>query len=107
VPNPPDYWRVLTTKVPEDKGIPSFSDVHIWNIEATGAKTAIAIAAYPSKKLKNFHIDHVNIAAESAGSISNTDNLVIEDVKLKVPSDSRLKSDDNVGLLGLDSVHYE
>jgi len=103
----PAYWKVLTTKVSEDKGIPSFSDVHIWNIEATGAKTAIAIAAYPGKKLKNFRIDHVTIAAESAGSISDTDRLVLEDVKLKVPSGSKLKADDNVDLVGLDSVRYE
>ena len=51
-PKAPSYWTVLTTKVPEDKGIPRFSNVHIWNIEATGAKTAIAIAAYPQAKLK-------------------------------------------------------
>jgi polygalacturonase len=103
----PSYWKVLTTKVPEDKGIPRFADVHIWNIQATGAKTAIAIAAYPSAKLKNFRIDHVNIAAESAGNISDTDGLVLDDVTLKVPSGSRLKDDGNVGLRGLESVHYE
>jgi polygalacturonase len=104
--NAPPYWTVLTTKVPEDKGIPRFSDVHIWNIEATGSKTAIAIAAYPAAKLKNFRIDHVNIAAETAGSIADTDNLVLEDITLKVPASSRLKEDDNTGMVGLDHVQY-
>ena len=106
VPNPPDYWRVLTTKVPEDRGIPRFSDVHIWNIEATGAQTAIAIAAYPTAKLKNFRIDHVDIAAANAGSISDTDGLVLDDVTLKVPQDNRLKVEDNINLSGLESVRY-
>lgn len=103
----PSYWTVLTTKVPEDKGIPRFADVHIWNIDATGAKTAIAIAAYPQAKLKNFRIDHVNIAAEAAGSISNTQNLELDAVTLKVPTGDKLKTEDNVGLKGLDTVHYQ
>jgi polygalacturonase len=103
----PSYWTVLTTKVPEDKGIPRFADVHIWNIDATGAKTAIAIAAYPQAKLKNFRIDHVNIAAETAGSISNTQNLELDAVTLKVPTGDKLKTEDNVGLKGLDTVHYQ
>ena len=106
VRNPPAYWTVLTTKVPENKGIPRFSGVHIWNIDATEAKTAIAIAAYPQAKLKDFRIDHVNISADSAGSITDTDNLVLEGITLKVPRDSRLKSDDNVGIKGLDQVSY-
>ncbi|MDE1178015.1 MAG: glycosyl hydrolase family 28 protein [Edaphobacter sp.] len=102
----PPYWKVLTTKVPEDKGIPHFADVHIWNIEATGAKTAIAIAAYPQAKLKDFRIDHVSIAADSAGSIADTDNLVLDAITLKVPAGDRLKTEDNVGLKGLDAVTY-
>ena len=103
----PDYWKVLTTKVPEDKGIPRFADVHIWNIEATGAKTAISIAAYPQAKLKNFRIDHVSIEAEGAGTIADTENLVLEGITLKVPADSRIKADDNAGLQGLDAVRYQ
>ena len=103
----PSYWTVLTTKVPEDKGIPRFANIHIWNIDATGAKTAIAIAAYPQAKLKNFRIDHVNIAAETAGSISNTQNLELDAVTLKVPTGDKLKTEDNVGLKGLDTVHYQ
>ncbi|HEY8996527.1 MAG TPA: glycoside hydrolase family 28 protein, partial [Edaphobacter sp.] len=91
----------------EDKGIPRFSDVHIWNIEATGAKTAISLAAYPQAPLKDFRIDHVNIAAENAGSISNTENLTLNAITLKVPAKSRLKTDSNTGLKGLDTVRYE
>lgn len=107
VQNPPPYWKVLTEKVPEDKGLPRFRDVHIWNIEATGAKTAIAIAAYPNAKLENFRIDHVKIAAAEAGSIADTDRLVLDDLNLTVPQGSRLKAEGNVGLKGLDEVKYQ
>jgi polygalacturonase len=103
----PSYWRTLTTLVPENKGLPHFSDVHIWNIDAKGAHTAIRIAAYPNAKLKNFRIDHVRIAAASAGSIADTDGLTLKDVDLIVPSGSRLQTEDNLNLYGLDDVHYE
>jgi hypothetical protein len=106
VKNPPSYWKVLTTKVPEEKGLPHFHDVHIWNIDARGAKTAISIAAYSNAMLKNFQIDHVKIAAEKAGSIANTDGLVLDDIKLRVPEGDRLKTEDNLNLKGLDTVQY-
>ena len=106
VKDAPSYWKVLTEKVPEEKGLPHFRDVHIWNIEATGARTAIAIAAYPNAKLKGFRIEHVKIAAENAGSIANTDGLVLDDINLRVPDGDRFKTEDNVNPKGLDDVHY-
>ncbi len=107
VQNPPAYWKVLTERVPEEKGLPHFHDVHFWNIEATGAKTAIAIAAYPNALLKDFRIDHVKIAAESAGSIADTENLVLDAIDLTVPQGEKLKADGNVGLKGIDEVRYQ
>ncbi|HEY0163180.1 MAG TPA: glycosyl hydrolase family 28 protein [Edaphobacter sp.] len=107
VQNPPSYWKVLTERVPEEKGLPHFHDVHFWNIEATGAKTAIAIAAYPNALLKDFRIDHVKIAAESAGSIADTENLVLDAIDLTVPQGEKLKADGNVGLKGIDEVRYQ
>jgi hypothetical protein len=56
--------------------------------------------------LKNFQIDHVKIAAEKAGSIANTDGLVLDDIKLRVPEGDRLKTEDNLNLKGLDTVQY-
>ena len=106
VENPPAYWKVLTEKVPEQKGLPHFREVHLWNIEATGAKTAIAIAAYPNAKLKDFRIDHIKIAAEDAGSIADTDGLTLSDITLTVPGGKRLKSEGNLNLKGLGDVQY-
>lgn len=103
----PSYWKVHTAHVPEEKGLPRFSSVHIWNIDATGARTAIRIAAYPDAKLKDFHIDHVKITAENAGSIHDTEGLTLSDVDLAVPAGRRLETENNVDLHGLDSVHYQ
>ncbi|HEY1576984.1 MAG TPA: glycosyl hydrolase family 28 protein [Terracidiphilus sp.] len=102
----PAYWRVLATPVPEEKGLPHFSDVHIWNIDASGARTAIQIGAYPNAKLRNFRIDHVKIAAAAAGSIRDTEGFTLSDITLIVPPGSRLEDTENVDLHGLSNVNY-
>ncbi|HVU48892.1 MAG TPA: glycosyl hydrolase family 28 protein [Terracidiphilus sp.] len=75
----PSYWKVLTTHVPDDKGLPHFRDVHIWNIKATGAKKAFEVSAYPNATLDNFRLDHLNIDAATAGNIANAKNWVLAD----------------------------
>lgn len=104
--NIPPYWKTLTTPVPEQKGLPHFNNVHIWNIDATGARTAIAISAYPSAKLEDFRIDDVTIAAASAGHIDDTSGLVLRNIQLAVPAGSKLSTADDIDLQGLSSVSY-
>lgn len=104
--DPPPYWITLTEQVPEERGVPHFSDIHIWNVNATGARTAIRIGAYANAKLRNFRIDHVRIAAATAGSITDTDGLALEDVRLEVPKNSRLTLEDDTNTVGLDRVQY-
>jgi polygalacturonase len=87
----PPYWTVLTTHVPEEKGLPHFSDVHIWNIKATGAKTAILVAAYPNATLDNVKIDHLDIEAATAGSIANARNWVLSDNNIRTADGTKIK----------------
>ena len=75
----PPYWIPLTTPVPEDQGLPHFSDVHIWNIKATGAKRAFNVSAYPNAPLVDFKLDHLNIEAQTAGTIANAQNWIMSD----------------------------
>ena len=102
----PPYWIALTTRVPEEKGLPHFRDVHLWNIEAKNAKTAFDISAYPNATLDNFTIDHITIQAAGAGSIADTHGLTLRDVALTLADGSRVKSDDNTGMQGLDAIRY-
>jgi len=102
----PPYWIPLTTPVPPEKGLPHFHDVHIWNIDAKNAATAIDMSAYPNATLDNFMIDHVTIAAKSAGSIVNTRNLKLNDIQLKIEDGSVLKFTDNAELQGQHKVQY-
>lgn len=102
----PPYWTTLTTQVPEEKGLPHFSEVHIWNIQATGARAAIEIAAYPNAKLEGFRIDHVQISAQKAGHIDNTDHLTLSDLSLTTVDGSHLTTADDTDLHGLAQVQY-
>jgi polygalacturonase len=80
IKNPPTYWVTLTTPVtPEEKGLPHFSNVHIWNIKATGAKQAFNVSAYPNAPLVDFRLDHLNIEAQTAGTITDTKNWTLTD----------------------------
>jgi len=85
----PTYWTVLTTKVPDEQGLPHFSDVHIWNIKATGAKSAFNVAAYPNATLDDFRFDHLDIESASAGTIANAKNWSITDSAIKTADGSK------------------
>ncbi len=64
------YRRTLTTVVPEAQGIAHVRGVHIWNI-ATGSKTVFEVDAYPNAPLTDFHLDHWNVQAATAGHIAD------------------------------------
>jgi polygalacturonase len=85
----PPYWVTLTTRVPEAKGLPHFSDVHIWNIRATGARAAFSVSAYPNATLDNFRFDHLHIEAATAGTIANARNWSIADSTIETRDGSR------------------
>jgi polygalacturonase len=107
VKNPPPYYITLTTPVtPPDKGLPHFSDVHIWNIKATGAKQAFNVAAYPNATLDNFRIDHLNIEAATAGPIANAKNWTMTDNTIKTADGSKVTFTSSTGEANPKDVPY-
>jgi len=85
----PPYWITLTTRVPEDKGLPHFRDVHIWNIKATGARKAFEVSAYPNATLDDFRLDHMDIEAATAGTIANAKNWTMFDNNIHTADGSK------------------
>jgi polygalacturonase len=102
----PPYWKTLIQHVPAEQGLPHFSDVHIWNIQAKNAKTAISIAAYPNAKLTRFHLDHLHIAAVKAGHINDADDFSLQNITLVVQDGDRLATSDDTNIRGIDEVVY-
>ena len=90
VEDPPPYWIALTTKVPKAQGLPHFSDVHLWNIHATGAKIAFDVSAYPDAPLRDFTLDHLNIEAATAGHIDDAIHWKLSDNILRTADGSKV-----------------
>ena len=97
----PPYWVPLTTPVSESQGRPHFSDVHIWNIKATGARRAFSVEAYPDAPLVNFKFDHLDIQAADAGSIADAKDWTFSDIKLTTANGSIVKVTDSSNVTGL------
>jgi polygalacturonase len=93
----PPYWVVLTTKVDEQQGLPHFSDVHIWNIKATGARSAFNVSAYPNATLDDFRIDHLDIEAATAGTVANAKNWKLTENHIKTADGSKVVFSDSAG----------
>jgi len=85
----PSYYKTLATPVPAAQGLPHFSDVHIWNIKATGAREAFNVSAYPEAPLENFRLDHLDIEAKTAGTIANAKNWTLTDNNIRTADGSK------------------
>lgn len=85
----PPYYKVLAAPVPPQQGLPHFSDVHIWNIKATGATSAFNVSAYSDAPLENFRLDHLDIQAKTAGTIANAKGWSIADSRIQTADGSK------------------
>jgi hypothetical protein len=99
--NYPAYYKTLTTPVPEDKGRARVSNVRIWNITATGAKTAFEVDAYPQVPLEHFTFDHLNIQAATAGHIGDARDWKFTDTTLAFTDQSTVALSDSTNVTGI------
>jgi polygalacturonase len=89
--NVPAHWKVMTTQVPKDKGIAHFRDVKIWNIKATGAKTAFEVAGFAEAPLQRFQFDGLDIEAKNGGYLTDALDWRFSNTTLRLPSDAPLE----------------
>ncbi|HEY4050591.1 MAG TPA: glycosyl hydrolase family 28 protein [Acidobacteriaceae bacterium] len=93
--NVPDYWKVLTTPVSEQRGLAHFRNVWLSSIHATGAKKAFEVSAYPNAPLENFHLSAIQIEAQTAGMIANAANWTLTNVHVKTLDGTRIQFKDD------------
>ena len=87
----PEHWKTMLKKVePPERGFPEFRDVHISRIKATGAKRAVSAAGTEESIVKNFHLDDIEIEADSAGQISYAQGWEFKNVSIKTKDESKL-----------------
>jgi polygalacturonase len=97
----PEYYKVLSTPVPEADGIAHVRDVHIWNIKATGAKTAFEVEAYKDAPLENFEFRNLQIQAATAGHIADAKDWTFTDMHLTTMDGSAVLVSDSQHVTGL------
>jgi hypothetical protein len=77
--------------VPKEQGIAHFRDVKIWNIKATGAKTALEVAGFAEAPLQRFQFDSLDIEAKSGGYLSDALDWKFSNTTLRLPVDAPLE----------------
>ncbi len=97
----PSYWKILATPVPEEQGIAHFHDVRIWNIKATGAKTAFEVDGYKQAPLARFQLDNLDIQAKTGGHINDAKDWQFSNVFLKFAEGGAIELADELGVKGL------
>lgn len=94
----PSYYRVLATPVPAAQGLAHFRNVHLWNLKATGARTAFEVSASPEAPLEDFWLDHIAINAQSAGQVADAKNWMLSEVTIRTADKTQLRFTDSSGL---------
>jgi polygalacturonase len=104
--NVPAHWKVMATPVPKEKGIAHFRDVKIWNIKATGAKTAFEVAGFPEAPLQRFQFDQLDIEAQNGGYIGDAEDWRFSRTTLRLPAGAPLEVGEASRVTGLPAGAY-
>jgi hypothetical protein len=102
VANPPDYWRVLTTVVPPEKGLPHLRHVRISGVKGSATRQAFSVSSYKDSPLEDFILKNFNITARTAGTIQNASQWQFEDVVIQAEDKSKIVVKDSVKVTGLE-----
>lgn len=89
----PPHWQALATPVAPEKGLPHLRDIDIRNVKAS-VQTAFNIEAYADAPLENMHFDHVDIFADTAGSISHVRGMTFSNSRVTVRDPQPVALDD-------------
>jgi polygalacturonase len=102
IANPPDYWRILATAVPPDKGVPHLRKVRISNLKGTATKQAFSVKSFKDSPLADFVFKRLDIAAGTAGTIRYASHWRFLDVTIRAKDGSKLEVKDSTQVTGLE-----
>jgi polygalacturonase len=97
----PAHWKVMATPVPKEKGIARFRDVKIWNIKASGAKTAFEVTGFAEAPLQRFQFDAIDIEAQAGGYIHDAQDWGFTNTTLSLPPGAPLEVGEASSVKGL------
>ncbi|WP_338758947.1 glycosyl hydrolase family 28-related protein [Massilia sp. METH4] len=97
----PPHWKVMATPVPKEKGLARFRDIKIWNIKATGARSAFEVAGVPDAPLQRFTFDGIDIEAKSGGYLRQARDWRFTNTKLDIPAQAPVEVGGDSHVTGL------
>ncbi len=86
----PVHWKKMLMKVPPEKGIPTFKNITLNNINVKGAETAINVSGIEQSIVKNVTLNNVSIEAKKAGQISYSAHWELSNVKITAEDGSKV-----------------
>jgi polygalacturonase len=100
----PEYYKTLTAPVTDEQGLEHVHDIHIWNVNARGAKMVFDVAGNPLAPLKNFRFENFDVEAASAGHISNAQNWTFANMRFHIADGTAVAVSDSTDVTGLPST---
>lgn len=102
----PEHWSTLLERVvPRSKGIPTFKNISLYNIDVKGAKRTINVNGVEDSYIDNFNLKDVSIEAETAGQIYYSSNWNMENVRMKILDRSRVVLTETKNIQFPDSIY--
>ena len=98
----PDYWRVLLTPVPAEKGMPHVRHIRIAGVKASGAQRAFSVSSYADSPLQDFTFQDLDIEAAMAGAIQNAEDWKFTRTSVRATDGSHVVVKDSRGVTGLE-----
>jgi len=87
---PPHWKKMLQPIEPASKGIPTFRNITLSNIDVKGAKTAINVNGLENSIIENITLNDVSIYSETAGQINYSSDWNINDLTLNTEDGSKV-----------------
>jgi polygalacturonase len=102
IANPPDYWRILATAVPADKGVPHLRKVRISGVKGTATKQAFSVKSFADSPLLDFVFKDLDIAAPTAGTIQYASHWRFLGVTIRAEDRSKVAVTNSIQVTGLE-----
>jgi hypothetical protein len=99
----PHYWKAMLKEVPPEKGIPTFKNVTIRNVNAKNSKYGMNVAGVEDSYIENFSWTDINIECEEPGRIRYTKDCTFDNVTINSKKGGKVKLENNINLKKNDS----
>lgn len=104
----PSHWKKMLQKVePPSKGIPTFRNIAINNVNIKGAEIAINVNGLENSIINNVTLSNVSIQSETAGQISYSSNWKLKNVKISAKDGSKVTLKNTSNIQFLESVYTQ